>query len=548
MEARGYRMVVSTARDFVAAAAVAERGLYEWLAYKRYDASALDEGRNQIAEGVTLDRDSASGLHGAYTRWRMRERREDGSGTWQSTLTVRADHPDDDRHTWVQVDIEHRPAPPETRALRARTPRIAGMLLDTLDARDGRAAVSARAAFVGAGDVDELIEELCDQERRLPIVVASVPYGWDAAGWSGEVVQRAFGHLPGLAVMYVLTPEARTAFNRAVEFHPVFGGGIRTYLPGIDLAWEPDAQRHPVMSRATIEADPRRAASILAALPQRFALRQQLPVPLETLPVQRTRPRRAVSGSELERLAAENQTLYAMLNEAEQSETARADEIRELRGELRSAEEREFELLGERDELYGELRRERHRVRALQWRMEQLGRPELAHVAPSEGPSGCPTTFGELLESMRQLPNVSFTGSEKKARELDDQSVSNWVEMAWDALLALQDFAAGSAAGTAGGDFRSWCAKPPVGAHSFSAGKVKMKESDTVGNRRQWKRQRTFPVPPEVDPTGFRYMEAHVRIGGGNSVAPRLYFYDDGPNTGRVYVGYIGPHLTNTQT
>lgn len=139
-------------------------------------------------------------------------------------------------------------------------------------------------------------------------------------------------------------------------------------------------------------------------------------------------------------------------------------------------------------------------------------------------------------------------GTRSDTRDLDDQAVGNWVETAWDALLALQDYAEASASGTAGGDFRSWCSRPPNEAYPFSAGKVKMKESDTVGNRGAWRKERTFPVPLAVDRSGEVYMEAHIRIGGGNTVSPRLHFYDDGPGTGRVYVGYVGPHLTNTKT
>lgn len=43
-------------------------------------------------------------------------------------------------------------------------------------------------------------------------------------------------------------------------------------------------------------------------------------------------------------------------------------------------------------------------------------------------------------------------------------------------------------------------------------------------------------------------MQAHLRIGSGNTIAPRLHFYDDGPQTGLVYVGHLGPHLRNTLT
>ncbi|MFI6421827.1 hypothetical protein ACIBG6_31000 [Streptomyces sp. NPDC050842] len=547
MEPRSYRMVISTTQDYVATSANAERQLYDWLADKRYDTSALDEGRNEIGPNVTLDHDAASGRDGAYTRWRLRETRPGNEGTWQSSLVVRADHREDDRRTWLQVDIEHRPASAELQPKRANTPNLAKLLLNSLDAQDGMAAVDASLAFIEPDDVDEVIEELCDEDRRLPIVVATIPYGQDTAAWTEGVIEKAFAFLPGLAILYVLTPEAQSAFNRALEYHPVFLGGIRTYLPGIDLAWKPDAHRHPVMSRSTVEANPRRAASLLASLPQRLALRQPLPAALDTLPIQRTRPRPATQGSEVEKLRAENQTLISMLTEAEQTETAHADEISDLRSELKGTSDREYELIRENDDLDTELRRARREVRALQIRLEQAGQYELAH-SPADEPANHPTSFEELLGRMAELPDLVFTGNAKITSELDDQSVGNWVETAWDALLALQDFAAASADGTAGGDFRSWCTKPPTGVYPFSAGKVKMKESDSVGNRGSWRKQRTFPVPTAVDPSGQLYMEAHLRIGGGNTVAPRLYFYDDGPNTGRVYVGYIGPHLTNTRT
>lgn len=49
MEPRGYRMVISTRQDFVTASAHAESQLHAWLEGKRYDVTALDEGRNEIA-------------------------------------------------------------------------------------------------------------------------------------------------------------------------------------------------------------------------------------------------------------------------------------------------------------------------------------------------------------------------------------------------------------------------------------------------------------------------------------------------------------------
>lgn len=548
MEPRNYRMVVSTEHDFVTVSAEADRQLHHWLAVmKRYDASALDEGRNEIAEGVTLDHDAAAGRHGSYSRWRLRETRNETDGTWQSTLVVRSGSRKDARRTWLQVDIEHQPAPGRP-YIRANTPGIAKLLLDALPTQDGLADVGKVPKFIEPDDIEEVIEELCDQERRLPIVVASVPYGQDVEAWTEGVVEPVFRHLPGLAVMYVLRPEAQLAFNTALDFHPVFGGGIRTYLPGVDPAWQPDAQRHPVMSRTTLEANFNRAAAILASLPQRLALSHPLPEPLDTLPVQRTRPRPAADGTSLEGLRKELRTAEGLLKDAEQQEESRVEEIREFRRRLKQAEDRDFEQIVENDQLYGNLQDAQRKSRFLQKQLEEAGLHALAHT-PAHKPADQPGTFSEILNRMDEFPRLQFTGNLKKTKELDAQCIGNWVTVAWDALHALNGYAAASASGAAGGDFRHWCDNLPDDCeHPFPSGKVKMKESETVGNNTDWRRQRTFPVPKTVAKEGKLFMQAHLRIGGGNTVSPRLYFHDDSPGTGFVYVGYIGPHPDNTQT
>ncbi|MFG2952360.1 hypothetical protein ACGF5O_01350 [Streptomyces sp. NPDC048291] len=548
MEPRNYRMVVSTTQDFVTASAEADRQLHHWLGVmKRYSTAALDEGRNEIAKGVTLDHDAAAGRHGSYSRWRLRETKTPTQGTWQSTLVVRSGNRNDSRRTWIQVDIEHQPAPGQAH-IRANTPGIAKLLLDALPTQDGLADVGTVPKFIEPDDVDEVIEELCEQNRRLPVVVASVPYGQDAESWTEKVVEPVFRHLSGIAVMYVLRPEALHAFNTTLEYHPVFGGGIRTYLPGVDPAWQPDAQRHPVMSRPTIETNPNRAAAILASLPQQLALSQPLPDSLDTLPVQRTRPRPAADSTSLDALRGELRTAEALLEEAEQREESRSVEIRDFRQRLKQAENRDFEQIVENDQLYGDLQDAHRKLRFIQSQLEEAGIHAAAHTAPPE-PADRPATFAEILDRMDEFPHLRFTGSAKKTKELDAQCIGNWVTVAWDALHALEDYAAASAAGKAGGDFRHWCDNLPDGCENpFPSGKVKMKESETVGNNGEWRRQRTFPVPKSVDRKEKLFMQAHLRIGGGNTVSPRLYFHDDGPGSGHVYVGYIGPHPDNTQT
>ncbi|MFF5532477.1 hypothetical protein ACFY71_08330 [Streptomyces cinerochromogenes] len=548
MEPRGYRMVVSTELNYVKACGIAERQLLEWIRGKGYDPSGLDEGRTEIAPHATLDRDSEGGRKGAYSRWRMRETPSATSGTWQSTLVVRSGLEEDGGRTWVQVDIEHQPAHEGDAPKRANTPNIVRTLLDALEARDALADVTAAPVFIEAEDVDEALEELCDGRRRMPVVIATVPYGKDPDDWSRTVVEPLFRYLHGLAVLYVLTPEAQAKFNAALEYHPVFGGGVRTYLPGLDPAWKPDAQRHPVMSRRTIEADPRRAASILAALPQRLSSRQPLPAALLSIPRQRTRPRTISDGTDVAKLRSENAALTGLLDEAERAEAMRVDEINSLYAELAKADQASDELRGENEELYDKVQDSQRLIRFLREQLQEAGQSAVAHTPAVAAHITYPKTFSDLLDRLVELPGISFTGNPKTTRSLDSQSVDNWLYVAWDGLLALDHFARSSADGGTSGDFLSWCKSDASSAFPFPAAKVAMRESDTVARNAKLSGERMLPVPKTVDPNGRVFMQAHLKIGGGNTIAPRLHFYDDCPRSGKVYVGYLGPHLRNTLT
>ncbi|MET7378342.1 hypothetical protein ABZT08_05865 [Streptomyces sp. NPDC005526] len=548
MEPRGYRMVVSTELNYVKACGIAERQLIEWIRGKGYDPSGLDEGRTEIAPHATLDRDSEGGRKGAYSRWRMRETFSATSGTWQSTLIVRSGLEEDKGRTWVQVDIEHQPAREGGFLKRANTPNIVRSLLDALEARDALADVTAAPVFIEADDVDDTLEELCDSNRRMPVVIATVPYGKNPDDWSRTVVEPLFHYLHGLAVLYVLTPEAQTKFNAALEYHPVFGGGVRTYLPGLDPAWKPDAQRHPVMSRRTIEADPRRAASILAALPQRLSSRQPLPAALLSIPRQRTRPRTISDGTDVAKLRSENAALTGLLDEAERAEAIRVDEINGLYAELAKADQASDELRGENEELYDKVQDSQRLIRFLREQLQEAGQSAVAHTTAIAADISYPKTFSDLLDRLVELPRISFTGNPKTTRGLDSQSVDNWLYVAWDGLLALDHFARSAAEGTVSGDFLSWCKSDASSAFPFPAAKVAMRESDTVARNAKLSGERMLPVPRTVDPKGRVYMQAHLKIGGGNTIAPRLHFYDDCPRTKKVYVGYLGPHLRNTLT
>ena len=71
-----------------------------------------------------------------------------------------------------------------------------------------------------------------------------------------------------------------------------------------------------------------------------------------------------------------------------------------------------------------------------------------------------------------------------------------------------------------------------------------MSEGEQVRANRKMQSARLFPVSPDVNESGEIEMLNHLKIAeGGGPLAPRIYFYDDtGGVTGKVHVGFIGPH------
>lgn len=153
------------------------------------------------------------------------------------------------------------------------------------------------------------------------------------------------------------------------------------------------------------------------------------------------------------------------------------------------------------------------------------------------------------MSRIDEFPLLTFTGDQKNALALDGLRCSGagWARLAWDGLTALQEYAEAAVRGTAGGDFKQWCEHTPEGCHHFPPRKAVRGESRTVFSHTKWKRERMLPVPESVDASRRAFMGAHLRIGGGRT-APRLHYLDDCSGSGRIYVGYIGLHLTNTRT
>jgi hypothetical protein len=72
--------------------------------------------------------------------------------------------------------------------------------------------------------------------------------------------------------------------------------------------------------------------------------------------------------------------------------------------------------------------------------------------------------------------------------------------------------------------------------------------TETALTRTRFGSERIFPVSAEVDPSHRSIMTAHFKLAQIGMVSPRMYYLDHYTATGRIYIGYIGPHLTNAMT
>lgn len=191
-------------------------------------------------------------------------------------------------------------------------------------------------------------------------------------------------------------------------------------------------------------------------------------------------------------------------------------------------------------------------LRTLVWRNRQLegllvqsGFAAQVYGGPPEPES--PRSFEDVCIQMDDLENLVFTGDGELTVELDSHNpLGRWAAKTWDFLLELNDYAQAKVSGTHTGDVHHFLTASTVNrvATTLHA----RTESETVQNNAKWRGARVFPVPESVDPRGEIEMLAHFKIAKFGMISPRLHYHDATGRDGRIYVGYIGPHLPSNLT
>ncbi len=299
-----------------------------------------------------------------------------------------------------------------------------------------------------------------------------------------------------------------------------------------------------------IRADARAAADSIASIRERIlafvdkrtgspdneqveALQAQLSQVQESIDEQRS------TIAELQQQLDQRDTQIQQYNEAHSAERDRLIE------ESQTASARIQEL----DRALSEAQEENHKLRAKSSSYEAVLRERASvpsQLIDSDEPEESELTIEGVIEIAReqcdrvQLPDAAM--KEIEALEADEKS-ADWAREILRGLQALQAYALEAEHFTGG--FWEWCEHSNhPDTWNASPQKLAMSESDTVKNDGRLWRQRRFLVSTEVEPNGYKHMEAHLKIAeGGGQHIPRLYFHDDAKGrTGQVHIGFIGPH------
>ncbi len=173
--------------------------------------------------------------------------------------------------------------------------------------------------------------------------------------------------------------------------------------------------------------------------------------------------------------------------------------------------------------------------------VRKLGEPEgHEEAAAVEVPLQAPDSFEELWKRLDNLQGILVTADHKDVLALDRVGMDRrWPEKTWRGLRALDAYGRATRDGFKGG-FYQFCqsGSPQAVPPRWLA----VSESRTTMRRPGV--HRSFPVPKNVAPAGRAEMQMHLKPDSGGGISLRIYFLDDTKgSTGRVIVGYIGPHL-----
>lgn len=474
----------------------------------------LETGALRTVTYRQVDGDSVRGFQATA---RDESESADGSrNTWTTILSVVGD--DGGAHVWVENTLE---TDNVLQRVKVGRPRLVSELLAGPGKHVfGGSEVREEATPVSADDVPALVAKLSSPERTLPIIAFSEP-NVSGIPWLDHA-RRVATRAAGVATVITLDHAAVQTFRAALGDLAVWGGAVRTYTLA-PLNGAADGWRHRYFVVQRLADDGPGVVDRLVFNAAQLSTRRRVPALFGAL----TDVRPVIDAEQF--AAAEEQWLFELELERE--------ERREVEKQLSKA-------LGHLDRV----------ARAL----EREGRSDIywgAHDAPVDDLPEDVQDVSEAVLAARTYLSEWLEVPDGVERELDGiDSAPNayaWGNSTLRGLRALAEYVKARRDGFDGG-FWEWCERGDPGAWPATPKKLTMRESESVANNSKWVKARRFPIDRRVSPDGFQYMEAHLKISeGGGDLAPRVYFYDDtAGSTGKVHIGFVGPHylVPNTKS
>jgi len=408
-----------------------------------------------------------------------------------------------------------------TATVKVGRPRLVDDLLELPGQhRVGGQSIVSDPIDVSAERTGFLVSLLRAADRTLPVIVFSEPadsdYRWRQR--AEQVARRA----RGIAIIATVDHAAASALHDRIGSLAVWGGAIRTYMPA-QLDGEADGWRHRFITRDVVVASASRVVDRLVAQVAQLSTRRR---PSESF--DRLDPVPGVEPSVLREAAEQHDLELALVAEE------RDGIERELNHALGHLERVRLALASTgQEELY--------------WRVKDVA--DVAEIP--DDVQDVTEAFVMAQEHLGQWLAVPDSAERSLAGIDSAPNAGAWGRTAWRGLRALAAYSRRRAEGFEG-NFWAWCEAGEPLAWPATSKKLSMTESETVQNNAKFREARRFEVDPEVDASGSIVMYAHLKISeGGGDLAPRVYFHDDTEGrTGRVHVGFVGPHylVPNTKS
>lgn len=569
----------------------AQSQIETWLREKDFDVSIVESG-DYVDGDRSLAVRADVGDSGGDIKITLTE--PSRQGTW-TTEVIAHDEPGID--DWISIRVTN----DDGRFV--AVPRVARYLLEVLPLRDGLLELEDSFNVLRADRIDELVDALTDDRRHgLAFVAGSdaesaIPFD----SWARQVGKWA-KEVSGLGKVFVLDPAATLAFQQRVG--PELAApawAIRTYRPNVELEDKLNARQHRILGTRRLGNEPYGAIRTLLGdiARQQAATRPPDPsVQRVQRRFERLENRRLVDhlvepaavveadapaavaepvqtpapGKAAEKQLALVQRILGLVEVTEQSLTsflakltrrdhepkaldALSERVDSLQSQVEELQDENQAMVAALDDAQLETELVRldmddrdGKIRWLTARLKDQGDYEAEYaVVPEEYKQSRPDHFDDLLDRIEQLGGVCFTGDAKEVARLaqvDTNDVA--LRAAWDAVLVMCDYVRSRAEGSWTQGLKQFIDHTPSGCHAISG--RKFAETETGTTMRQFASERLFPVPDDVDPSGAVLMKAHFKLAKIGHVSPRMYVHDAHPEHPMVCIGYLGLHLTNTQT